>query len=37
MMKTTIQPDDPLLDAPTDEIEYRSVSVLAVVAFAWAF
>jgi hypothetical protein len=34
MMKTTIQPDDPLLDAPIDEIEYRSVSALAVVAFA---
>ncbi len=33
-MKTANQPDDPLLDAPTDEIEYRSMSALAIVAFA---
>ncbi len=26
------QPDDPLLDAPADEIQYRSLSALAVVA-----
>lgn len=33
-MNAANQPDDPLLDAPTDEIEYRSMSALAVVAFA---
>jgi hypothetical protein len=27
------QPDNPRLDAPADEIQYRSLSALAVVAF----